>query len=400
MTKLAPSLVRGWVMLIPIVLAASCYQGTDVSSLDDTSILKNMTFPSPEQPLDSTLNVLVFGELLPDVVIAAYEAATGVNLDITTHASGLNFGDFSQPIEKFDVILGPELMIESLIQNDQLSELDFESLPELANLQFDETHTFPPEELRFAIPLFFEVLGIAFNGELVGGFPAGWQFLFEPPKTNYLSGKVGLSHDPSILFWSTWQYQHPHQLAEESIDISSEVAERMVLFLTDYITQHSAQLMDREQLVSQMIEEEILVGATWSSDATIAMQKNHALRFVVPNPNAVANFTLIGISSQSERQQDALFFANFLLLPEVTAAISNHASIGNFNLLSYRFVDPLLMNSPSFTFPSHAGQGRTEEDLFQTLDAVVSFSNAISEHPLPEARALPSPRTLKHDRRP
>lgn len=387
-------------MILSIMLLASCYRGIDVASLDDAAALKKMTLPSPEQPLDSSLSVLVFGELLPDSVVSAYEDATGVDLIITLHTASEDISDFSQQPEKFDVIIGPELVIESLIQNNELSELDFESLPELANLQFDPANTFPPEELKFAIPLLFEVLGIVFNGELVGGFPDGWRFLFEPPVSNYLSGKLGLSRDPSALFWSTWQYQHPHQLAEESIEISSDVAERMVLFLTDFITNNSAQVMNRDQLLTELINDKILVGVTWSSDATIAMQSNHSLRFVVPNPNAVANFTMIGISARSERQQDALFFANFLLLPEVTAAISNHSRVGNFNLLSYRFVDPLLMNSPSFTFPSHSGQGRTEESLYQTLEAIVSFTNAIEEHPLPDTQRLPSPRILEQDRRP
>lgn len=90
----------------------------------------------------------------------------------------------------------------------------------------------------------------------------------------------------------------------------------------------------------------------------------------------------------------AVFFINYLLIPEASAAISNHSAIGNFNRLSHRFVHALLIASPAFAHAPNLdlmSAYRPSDEVIAALQNLALELNALSEseamQPVPSARA-------------
>ena len=127
-----------------------------------------------------------------------------------------------------------------------------------------------------------------------------------------------------------------------------EAAEALVLSVRPYI-----KAFDSSDYLNGLANNEYCVAMSWSSDYAVAMARARAaglevkLAFTVPREGANANYTALLIPADAPHVAEAHEFLNFMLRPEVAAAITNDTHYGNDNVASTALVDPAILHDPT-----------------------------------------------------
>jgi len=127
-----------------------------------------------------------------------------------------------------------------------------------------------------------------------------------------------------------------------------KAAEEMLMKVRPYV-----RTFDSVEYLNGLANRESCIAMSWSSDYSVAMARARAagtvvhLAFTVPKEGANATYYGLLIPADAPHVKSAHAFLDFLLRPEVIAAITNEIHYGNENLAANRFVDPAILNDPS-----------------------------------------------------
>ena len=89
----------------------------------------------------------------------------------------------------------------------------------------------------------------------------------------------------------------------------------------------------------------------WSGEIAMAQAQNPDIAFVVPADGTfvfVDNWAIPKGARQKELAED---FMNFVLRPEISAMIVNHARYASVNEAARALINPEILNGPSYSWP-------------------------------------------------
>ena len=127
-----------------------------------------------------------------------------------------------------------------------------------------------------------------------------------------------------------------------------KAAEKMLLKVRPYVRS-----FDSAEYLNGLANQEICLAMSWSSDYALSRARARAvgvnvnLAFTVPKEGANQNFTSLLIPEGAPHPEAAYRFINFILRPDVIAAITNEIYYGNDNLASRPLVDPAILADPT-----------------------------------------------------
>jgi putrescine transport system substrate-binding protein len=122
-------------------------------------------------------------------------------------------------------------------------------------------------------------------------------------------------------------------------------AERLLLSVRPWI-----RTFDSAEYMSGLANQEVCIAMSWSSDYAVAMARAKAagvdlkLAFTVPREGSNVTFNGLLIPFDAPHVAEAHEFLNFMLRPEVIAAVTNDTRYGNDNLAANRYVDPQILS--------------------------------------------------------
>jgi putrescine transport system substrate-binding protein len=123
---------------------------------------------------------------------------------------------------------------------------------------------------------------------------------------------------------------------------------------------------DSSEYMNGLANGEFCISMSWSADyATSAARARAAgvkvnLAFTIPKEGANLAFDALLIPVDAPHRDNALRFLNFMLEPQVIAAITNYIHYGNDNLAANPYVDPQILNDPAI-YPTPAVETRLYE---------------------------------------
>jgi len=127
-----------------------------------------------------------------------------------------------------------------------------------------------------------------------------------------------------------------------------KAAEQMLLKVRPYVRS-----FDSAEYLNGLANQEICLAMSWSSDYALSRARARAvgvnvnLAFTVPKEGANQNFTSLLIPEGAPHPEAAYRFINFILRPDVIAAITNEIYYGNDNIASRPLVDPAILADPT-----------------------------------------------------
>ncbi len=117
---------------------------------------------------NGVVNVYNWGEYIDMSVLDDFEAATGIKVNYQTYDSNeALYGKLAGGATGYDVIIPSDYMIGQMIEEDMLEPLNFDNIPNFADV--DPTLKNPeydPENL-YSVPYMYGILGIIYNTTMV-----------------------------------------------------------------------------------------------------------------------------------------------------------------------------------------------------------------------------------------
>jgi putrescine transport system substrate-binding protein len=127
-----------------------------------------------------------------------------------------------------------------------------------------------------------------------------------------------------------------------------KAAEALLLKVRPYIRS-----FDSAEYLNGLANQEICIAMSWSSDYALSRARARAvgvnvnLAFSVPKEGANQNFSSMLMPEGGPHPAAAYQFINFMLRPDVIAAITNEIFYGNDNIASRSLVNPIILNDPT-----------------------------------------------------
>jgi putrescine transport system substrate-binding protein len=144
-----------------------------------------------------------------------------------------------------------------------------------------------------------------------------------------------------------------------------KAAENLLLKVRPYIRS-----FDSSEYLNGLANQEICIAMSWSSDYALSRARARAvgvnvnLAFTVPKEGANQNFSSLLIPEGAPHPQAAYQFINFILRPDVIAAITNEIFYGNDNIASRSLISPSILSDVTL-YPTPEIEAR----LFRAAEA-------------------------------
>jgi putrescine transport system substrate-binding protein len=144
-----------------------------------------------------------------------------------------------------------------------------------------------------------------------------------------------------------------------------KAAEQLLLKVRPYVRS-----FDSSEYLNALANKELCIAMSWSSDYALSRARARAvgvnvnLAFSVPKEGANQNFTSLLIPEGAPHPDAAYQFINFILRPDVIAAITDEIYYGNDNIASRPLINPGILNDPTL-YPTPEIEAR----LFRSAEA-------------------------------
>ena len=270
--------------------------------------------------------------------------------------------------------------MERQIQAGVFAKLDKDRLANYGNLDpaiLERVAAHDPGN-EHAIPYMWGTTGFGYNidkvKEVMPDAPVdSWRTLFDPDVVSKLAGcGVTLLDAPTEVFTNLMGYLGRDPNSEKKEDV--ELFEAHMLKIRPHIKYfHSS------QNINDLANGEICVAMGWSGDMLIARdraaeaEQGIEIAYTIPMEGAVIWFDNLAIPSDAPHPENAHRFLDYIMEPEVVAAISNYVFYANGNQASLAHVDDEVKADPGI-YPSDA----VKANLFSSLADSPKFTRMLT----------------------
>ncbi len=209
----------------------------------------------------------------------------------------------------WDVVFPTNYFIEPMRETGLLAQLDHRRLPNLN--QLDKPFQSPAwdPQLRWGVPYMWNATGIAYNRNLMPP-PEAWSDLWNPA----LAGHITMLDDPVDVFAAC--------LKKLGFSANSRNPEELRRAQQQAIAQKPlVRAYLNAEVRDQLVSGDVLAAQLWSTSAQQAIDASAQVAFVYPKEGFPIYPDNAVILRESPRKELAHQFLNYLLRPEVAAAI-------------------------------------------------------------------------------
>ena len=297
-----------------------------------------------------TLNVYNWGQNIADGsddtmdIIAEFEARyPHIKVNYSTYDSNeALYTKLSNGGITVDVIIPSDYMIARLIHEDMLLELDFDNIPNYANIDDTFKNTAFDPENKYSVPYTWGTVGIIYNTKYVDEADVtGWELLWNEK----YAGKI-LMFDNSRDAFGIAQYLLGYDVNttdKAELRACAQKLKEQKPLVQQYVM---------DQIYSAMENEEAYIGVYYAGDCMMMMESNPDLAFYLPENQGFNLFIdSMCIPTCCQEKEAAELFINFLCDPEISGANMDYICYASPISAAKEFMDPYLAES-DVVYPS------------------------------------------------
>jgi putrescine transport system substrate-binding protein len=308
-----------------------------------------------EEPV---LNVYNWSDYIAEDTIANFEAETGIKVNYDVYDNNeIVDAKLLAGNSGYDIVVPTGNFLERQVQAGLLLPLDKSKLSNLGNLDPavmavaaehdpDNAHSIP--YMTFTIGLGYNVAKVT---EALGAdVPVdSWDILFKPENAEKLAGcGIALLDSPSEVMGTVLHYIGKDANSESEEDLAA--AEAVLTAVKPHIRYfHSSQYID------DLANGEICLALGYSGDIFIASDnaaEGVEVGYVIPKEGAATLMDLLAIPADAPHPENAHKFIDFIMKPEVVAAITDYVFYANPNLAATEFVSEEVKGNPGIYPPA------------------------------------------------
>jgi len=293
------------------------------------------------RPAAGEVNVYSWSDYIAPDTIAGFERETAIRVNYETFESQDEMlARLLAGGAHYDVIFPSNSLVGPMVRRGLLGELDPARLPNLAGLE--PRFRNPPwdRENRYSVAYLWGVSGFVYNRTAFPGGAAAWADLWDPR----LRGKITMLDDPAEVLGAC--------LKKLGYSINSEEPAQLAAARTEAIRQKPLlRAYISAEVKPQLIAGDVWAAQLWNGDAYQAIAENPDLRYCFP-AEGVAIYADSAAMPAGARNRDAAYrWIDYLLRPEVAAAIARATLFPTPNARAVELLDPALRQNPDLYPP-------------------------------------------------
>lgn len=297
-----------------------------------------------------TLNIYNWGQNMADgsddtmdIVAAFEEKYPYIDVNLTYYSANEElYSKLSTGGVTVDLIIPSDYMVARMIDEDMLLELDFDNIPNYANVDEKFKNTAFDPENKYSVPYTWGTVGIIYNSKYVDEADVtGWELLWNEK----YAGKI-LMFDNSRDAFGVTQYLLGYDVNTTDKAELQACADKLAQqrpILQQYVS---------DQIYSTMENEEAWIGVYYAGDCMVMMDNNEDLRFYLPEDQGFNLFIdSMCIPNCCQEKEAAELFINFMCDPEISGANMDYICYGSPIVGARDYMDEYLAES-EVVYPS------------------------------------------------
>ena len=297
-----------------------------------------------------TLNIYNWGQNMADgsddtmdIVAAFEEKYPYIDVNLTYYSANEElYSKLSTGGVTVDLIIPSDYMVARMIDEDMLLELDFDNIPNYANVDEKFKNTAFDPENKYSVPYTWGTVGIIYNSKYVDEADVtGWELLWNEK----YAGKI-LMFDNSRDAFGVTQYLLGYDVNTTDKAELQACADKLAQqrpILQQYVS---------DQIYSTMENEEAWIGVYYAGDCMVMMDNNEDLRFYLPEDQGFNLFIdSMCIPKCCQEKEAAELFINFMCDPEISGANMDYICYGSPIVGARDYMDEYLAES-EVVYPS------------------------------------------------
>ena len=289
------------------------------------------------------LVVYNWGEYIDPEVLTMFEEETGIDIVYEEFETNeILYPKISSGAIAYDVICPSDYMIQRMIENDLLSEINFDNIPNLKNIgkqYLEQSRQFDPEN-KYSVPYCWGTVGILYNKMMVDEPVDSWSILWDPKyKDNIL-----MQDSVRDAFGVTLKYLG---YSLNSIDLDELTEVKNLLIEQKPLVQ--AYVID--QVRDKMIGNEAALGVIYSGEAIYTQKENPNLEYVIPKEGSNIWIDSWVIPKNAEHKENAEKFINFLCRPDIALMNFEYITYSTPNEAARELIEDESIRNSEIAFP-------------------------------------------------
>ncbi len=334
-----------------------------------------------------TLNVYNWGEYISDgsegtldvnEEFEAYcrdELGLDVRVNYTTYASNEDmYNKLKSGSTTYDVVIPSEYMIEKMIEEDMLSPLNFENIPNFSNIAPEFKNLFYDPENLYSIPYTYGMVGIIYNDTMVDEEDLGsWDLLWNEK----YQGKILQFNNPRDAF-GTAIYWAGEDVNSTDPKVWQDAVEKLKLqkpLVQSYVM---------DEIFNKMKNGSAAVAPYYAGDYLTMYDDNDSLGFYYPEEGTNVFVDAMCIPKCAKNQELAEIYINFMLSEDIAIANAEYIGYASPNILvreNEDYIEGMLEwneNAIDILYPSEEAGLKTT--YYESLDpATLELQNSLWE---------------------
>ena len=293
-----------------------------------------------------------WGEYIDPQVIEMFEEETGYKVHYEEFETNEEmYTIIAKGARTYDVICPSDYMVEKMIENDLLTEINYDNIPNITNIgeQYLESAEGFDEGNKYCVPYCWGTVGICYNKDMVDEEVNSWSILFDEKYEGQILMQASV-RDAYCVALSYLGYSINTQDEGELQEATDLLIEQKPLVQAYVI----------DQVRDKMIKNAAAVSVIYSGEAIYMQEENPSLEYVVPDEGS--NVWIDGwvIPKDCQNKEAAEAWINFMCDPEIALMNFEYITYSTPNETARELIEDENIRNSQIAFPDDSVLSRCE----------------------------------------
>jgi putrescine transport system substrate-binding protein len=322
---------------------------------------------------EKVLNLYIWNDYLAPDTIENFEKATGIKVSVSNYGSNEELDSKLAPGNSgYDIVVPSASFYERQIKSGYFQKLDKSQLPNLKNMDPDiqERLAMHDPGNEYAVLHMWGTTGIGYNvAKVKAAMPDApvdsWHLVFDPKVAkNFQKCGIAVLDSATEMFSMVLAYlgKDPNSQNPEDLKAAGDALMKFRPFL---------RYIDTQRMIGDLANGEICLAVGYSGDMLQSRDRaaenktNQEIAYIIPKEGTIIWFDSYLIPKDAPHPRNAHTFINFMLQPEIIAAVTNAVNYANGNAAATQFVNKEVLEDPG-VYPPKEVKVKLVPDLADT----------------------------------
>ena len=297
-----------------------------------------------------TLVLYNWEEYIGSKTLENFEKETGIHVqEINYKDEEEMLGAIQSDLKAYDLIVASDDLIREMQQAKILAQLDYSKIQNFKYISKKYVNKPCDPEQKYSIPYLFGTTGMVVNTKYIKEDTDSWQVLFD----KRYEGKIAMLNNSFEVMSAASKLlgYSINDTSNEKFTKMKPMLRQQKLLLQGYL--------DVMTIKDLLIKEKLWAAQIYSGEGLAAVDENENLEYVIPKEGAPIWVDYFAMPRHAQHKEEAHIFLNYILRPEVNAAIASELWYATPNEAATPHIDPEVTQSPS-VYPTPEIKARCE----------------------------------------